>query len=385
MKYPLAAALLLLAQLGRAQTQTLAASVPLELPLYFYMSVPPQHPSPDDSLARQVYVQQGVRSVLKLRPYPEQPSRAADTVEYCEYDRRGNLTLRVAPPNRRQYRRYDAQNRLVELTQPTNELIDQAQHDVYDPEQRRYQVFSGPPGHLAPHLTTTLSQRGDTALTTTLFAQPLLLEGREIRRAELRSFPFRGDTTRSYVAGFDAAGQLVRYDVLYRRHQQGRQMESGRVSYAAALRAHGAQVQRLRRQGLSDAAIVARYARRWRGQVQPEHYQHYDAAGWLVRTEQLKMPDSTAETYGSADGGRLSISMRVTTNLASQRVVRRNQRGQVEQQEITIQRNDPAAPPQVFRSIFTYDANGLLTGETSTDSGSGAPPRHYEYRYTRYR
>jgi hypothetical protein len=375
------AAGLLLAPAAWAQGGSFAATQRIELPFFAYVGSLPQRPSLDDSLTRRAYARNRVRTVVKLQ-HPLLPTAPPDTIEYRELDQYGNTTLLLRPGYQRLIYRYDAQQRLVEVREPASRRRPVEQRQVYDPGQQLYRSYRGVPGQPATLVQTVRQrQRGDTALTVAEFSLPLQLGPDTITRVELRRFPRGRDTVRIDMLAFNAAGRRVDYFGVYTIRRRGLAVETGDVSFAAALQAHGAPVQQRRSQGLADEAITAQLYRQWRPEYQPRQYNFYDAHGRLSSSETLK--HGGRPLIAIQNKQLPTIKTRTLGGLASQMVYERDKDGRLLRQEDRVFGGEPPVPPQrTYYTEYRYNGQGLLEAETNNRGGSQL--LQYDYHYTRY-
>ncbi|TGE10081.1 hypothetical protein [Hymenobacter fodinae] len=152
--------------------QTVTMSAPLQLPLITFVPNAVIRLSPQDSLARVAYVKNKVKSISKIKV--RETSGQIDTLEYTELDRQGNKRITYNPAfGARTLRRYDSQNRLLEIVQLPHPSFPYQLREVLDPVRNTYTAYhdlSDAPNHL--YRSVVHHHHGDTLVGTAELHQP---------------------------------------------------------------------------------------------------------------------------------------------------------------------------------------------------------------------
>jgi hypothetical protein len=365
--------------------QTVTMSAPLQLPLITLVPSAVIRLRPQDSLARVAYVKNKVKSISKIRV--RENSGQIDTLEYTELDRQGNRAMVYNPAfHARTLRRYDSQNRLLEVVQLPHFEFPYEIREVLDPVRNTYTAYhdlSDAPNHL--YRSVAHRYHGDTLVGTAELHQPEMRVGYTLKRIVTRRYTSGPDTTRIDLFGYDEAGKAQVYEGLYYIFKNKAPVEAGSISYQQALQ-HlldtSAQIRQLRSHGASDAAIIQQQVTRVKGLYQPTSRWWYDQKQQLIRQESNSL--AKASRSSSSKQQPKSNSMIITESTSSQTVFHYNFQGRVVREEIQSifpPKADSAATPTINRHDLenTYSPNGLLMTETWTVSNQVS---RYEYRYT---
>jgi hypothetical protein len=353
-------------------------STPLHLPLVAMLNVLPQRLSADDSLARMRYVRRRVKTIVMLQ------AGRTDTTEYTTLDRQGNKTL-IAKPYFGQHRRqrFDARNRLVEVTMVPKANEYPGSQTVYDPGSQVYTTTAlGVEDQPLLWQQAQQTRQGDTLTTDALF-QPLpgMADMQARQRLRLRSYPLGRDTTCSLAVAYDAADHPTEFSAGYTVKQAGRVVETGMLDYRPTpLAAPVAAAEQLR---------LMRYRR---PRFVPGNRYEYDKRGLLLRSSYIADPNAVPAkpVTSSAADGSWSMSRGVETRLLGYSTYYlRNPDGQVKREERSYQLRpgtDDAVGLQMFRPSaidYEYDSRGLLLRKTDT-AGLVGKPQVYQVKYTYY-
>ena len=362
MRFPLVLALLAAALPGLAQnaasSQQVTGRAPIELPLFTSISLLPQWLRPDDSLQRRVYQRNRVRTVTLLQLRSTGP---ADTVDYTELDRRGNVLL-YRPKFGQTYRqRYNRRQQLLErTTYPTSDsgVFFQV---TYDPATKATTTCVGPSlAQLTKMQVVRPFQHGDTSGVEAFGYHVSSLPSQLASRLLRRTYWVGADTMRNDFTAYDAGQRVLQAEFYYTVGDRRRPHETGQV---------------FGQPGQRQAA--SRYL--------PTHRNTYDSQGNLVRSVLLPLPSELTEkpsTQVSADG-RTTMHVSAITDSSSVRYVR-NAEGLLLREEFWMTTANPFAtsPAPAKRTLsftaYTYLPNGLR------QTKFGSLSARYEYRYTYY-
>ncbi|RYU84306.1 hypothetical protein [Hymenobacter persicinus] len=312
-----------------------------------------------DSARRRQYVQQRVRSVVKVRL--DGRGQVQDTLEYQAFNEQGRATEAGTSPGRiRRQWSYNAQGHCTALvvlpatSQPYTFITS------YHPGLRR-----GQQEVLQPNGTRTvvgerqLYQHADTLLTEAV-GHNLLVGNHQYldyyqRSLRLQPHP---DTVLCLTGFYDQNKQLTGSRVDYLLYQAGQLTESGRLDLGQAAKAQpeaggaaGTVVPLLS----SHQALLA--LRRGSGRLEVRR-SHYDARRRLIKQENLPQAGTSREvlnTYNSLD--QLIGQQLVTSGISS--------------------------PTRSAFTVYSYSPTGLLLGETTNARSS--KPVFYRYLYQYYR
>lgn len=189
-----------------SQTQTLMMSAPLQMPLITLVPSATFRLRPQDSLARKAFAKNKVRSITKIKV--REKTGRIDSLEYRELDRRGNNVLTYNPSfHARTVRRYDAQNRLIEILQQPHPDYPYQLREVLDPAKNSYTAYhdlSEAPNHL--YRSVTHRYHTDTLVGTAVLHQPEVQQGHSLTRVVSRKYTTGPDTTRIDLVGYDETG-----------------------------------------------------------------------------------------------------------------------------------------------------------------------------------
>jgi hypothetical protein len=293
-------------------TYTAAMSAPLMLSPLANLSVLPLPLSPDDSLQQQAFRRNRVKTVTLVQLRGHSP---ADTVDYTEVDRLGNV-LRYRPAHGNAYRqRYGRGHELLARTTYPTEGFASFEQVLYNPATKTTTTSLGPSlTQLAPWQVARQARRGDTLVIESFFNPTPVMPASPIRRLVLRTFRTGADTVRSDVTVYDVAEQLLTFESYYRIGSRQRPREGGSVSFgspaAGELGQKPATARRLlkptmtlsadERMQLTIAPISdtssARYVRRPDGQLLREEYR-VGGAPSFIGEEPLAGLSFTEYTY----------------------------------------------------------------------------------------
>jgi hypothetical protein len=368
----------LLSTTARSWAQTpdsvhhLTMSLPLELSPLASLSMLPQRISPDDSLRQRAFRRNRVKTVTLVQLRGTSP---ADTVDYTEVDRHGNILFYRPAFGQRYRQRYNRKKQLILHTRYPTESYKIFSQATYDPATHVTITRIGPIlNQLAPWQVARATSHGDTLVLEAFFHPVSQLPGSPLRRLVVRSFRVGTDTMRTDVLAYDMAEQLMHFESYYQVGSRKHPRETGQMSFDPA-----------NVPGLRPTPSTARRellaSQRTTGRYIPNSRYTYDAHGSLVCTLFIPLPHPDKSTTTTSADGRGSMTISAATDTSSMSYVRTPE-GQVLREEYRFGKaqllpNGTPWPNDNFTE-YTYLPNGLRHTKSSNH------PARYEYRYTYY-
>jgi hypothetical protein len=353
--------------------QHLTMSLPLELSPLASLNMLPQRVSPDDSLRQRAFRRNRVKTVTLVQLRGTSP---ADTVDYTEVDRHGNILFYRPTFGQRYRQRYNRKQQLVLHTRYPTESYKIFSQATYDPATHVTITRIGPSlNQLAPWQVARSTSHGDTLVLEAFFHPMPQLPGSPLRRLVVRTFRVRADTVRTDVLAYDVAEQLMQFESYYRVESRQHPRETGQVSFGPANTPD-------QRPTPSTARHELLASQRMAGRYMPNSRYTYNAHGSLVRTFFIPLPHPDKSTTTISADGRGSMTISAATDTSSVRYVRTPE-GQLLREEYRFSNahlppGEIPWPEPLSFTQYTYLPNGLR----QTKAGSLAV--RYEYRYTFY-
>jgi hypothetical protein len=353
-------------------THTAAMSAQLMLSPLANLSVLPLPLSPDDSLQQQVFRRNRVKTVTLVQLRSHSP---ADTVDYTEVDRLGNV-LRYRPAHGNAYRqRYGRGHELLARTTYPTEGFASFEQVLYNPATKTTTTSLGPSlTQLAPWQVARQARRGDTLVIESFFNPTPVMPASPIRRLVLRTFRTGADTVRSDVTVYDVAEQLLTFESYYRIGSRQRPREGGSVSFESPAAGELGQ-----KPATARRLLVA--SQRQHGRYQPTTRYTYNAQGGLVRQFFIPPPHPAKPTMTLSADEQMQLTIAPINDTSSARYVRRPD-GQLLREEYYIRNTPSFIGEEPLAGLSFTEYTYLPTGLRKTKAGSLAA--RYEYRYTYY-